>query len=199
MLSRVEILLLLMYTSPVIQGGRPAIVGSTRLQKLVFLATRESGDLERLCPEPYRFTAYDYGPYSNSLERDIEQLASRGLIDAPGLPPRPQSVHELTFEYLTGHLQRPAPNTMITLSDQGSRVVQQVLLRLRKDGFEPDLVIQGFERLHGRFTGLNLDELLRYVYATYPDYAVNSKRPDLVPGQDAENYDGDDGEDGDEP
>jgi hypothetical protein len=70
--------------------------------------------------------------------------------------------------------------------------------RLRKDGFEPELIMQEFEKLHARFTGLNLDDLLRFVYAKYPEYAINSKRPDLRPDRDMNDEDDtDDYEDGD--
>lgn len=198
MLTREETLLLLLFTSPTAQGTLPAIVGSTRLQKLVFLATRESPILAQHCRERHDFVAYDFGPYSNRLERDVENLAGQGMIYFPGAAARPQTVEDLTFEYLVGNVQRPAPNTTLVLTEQGVRTVKQIMERLRKDGFEPELIMQEFEKLHGRFTGLNLDDLLRFVYAKYPEYAINSKRPDLRPDRDMNDEDDtDDYEDGD--
>jgi uncharacterized protein YwgA len=87
MLTREETLLLLLFTSPTAQGTLPAIVGSTRLQKLVFLATRESPILAQHCRERHDFVAYDFGPYSNRLERDVENLAGQGMIYFPGQLP----------------------------------------------------------------------------------------------------------------
>jgi uncharacterized protein YwgA len=199
MLSRDETLLLLLYTSPTAQGAMPAIVGSTRLQKLVFLVTRESPVLAQHCAERHEFVAYDFGPYSSRLEKDVERLAGQGLVYFPGAASRPQTVQDLTFDYLMGNVQRPAPNSTLILTEQGVRAVKRIMERLRKDGFEPELIIQEFEKLHGRFTGLNLEELLRFVYAKYPKYALNSKRPDLRPDPDEGDADDDttDYEDGD--
>ena len=105
----------------------------------------------------------------------------QGMIYFTGAASRPQTVEELTFEYLMGNVHRPAPNTTLILTNEGYRTVRLVAERLQKAGFDPELVIREFESLHGRFTGLNLEALLRFVYEKYPSFAVNSKRPDLRP------------------
>lgn len=183
MLTREELLLLLIYTAPTRYHGRPAIQGSTRIQKLLFLATRESELLGELVKDPYTFVPYDFGPYSNRIEQDIARLSRLGIIESPSGTAKPASVGEMSFEYLTGHLWRTLPpfENYYYLDPKGARVVKEVLQRLAKSGLDPNLVVKGFEELHGTFTAQKLEDLLRYVYAKYGEFASQTKRPDLLP------------------
>src|SRR6056297_2396996 len=56
------------------------IQGRTRMQKLVFLTeqrlTAENEDLG-----PYRYIAYDYGPFSKDLLDALEEYDQKGLIE----------------------------------------------------------------------------------------------------------------------
>jgi len=64
-------------------SGRGALIGRTRLVKLVFLAQKEAPaavvDLAGTA-EPYAFWRHYYGPYSNRLLDDMHDLHRRGLI-----------------------------------------------------------------------------------------------------------------------
>ncbi|MFB6188139.1 MAG: hypothetical protein ABEI86_14915, partial [Halobacteriaceae archaeon] len=56
--------------------GTASIDGATRMQKLVFLAQKESE-----VDEFYEFEAGDYGPFSTALARDLDELLERGIIE----------------------------------------------------------------------------------------------------------------------
>lgn len=197
-LAKEELLLLLLATSPTTSQGEAAVYGSTRLQKLVFLSTRESTLLAELCPDPYPFVAYDYGPYSGRLDRDVERMVGSGLItslDSLGAPPR---LEEMSFEFLTHHLKRSDSKGKMcfALSPKGVREAQKVLKRLKKDGVDTQKLLEEYQDLH-KLARIDLEDLLRYVYQKYPEMAAKTKRPDLRPTASYDHHyeDGDDTDD----
>lgn len=66
-----RVLLLLLY-----QNEQEPIEGITRLQKLIFLIQEEIGELEK----SFQFEPYDYGPFSQDLYTEVDELVRRGLI-----------------------------------------------------------------------------------------------------------------------
>ena len=122
------------------------IDGRTRLQKLVLLAQKES---QEDLPSEYDFTPYDYGPFSEQLLHDLDDMKRKGWIDE-------------TIE--------PLPNGKkyrYELTPQGE---EQLV-----DGTEESNTIQKIaEDIEGTFNDMPISRLLEHVYNKYPKYAENS-------------------------
>ncbi len=146
-MSGVDVLpLAFLYTD----GQRP-IEGITRFQKLVFLAQKETN-----LAEEYEFEADKFGPFSQDLYDSIDELEKRGLIEE-----REQ--------------RTPGGNTkyIYSLTDDGREVVQRVLDMQKYDHLTDVFdIVTDVKTEHNR---KSLDRLLKYVYRSYPKYAVNSE------------------------
>jgi len=148
LLSNRELVATIMY----IAGGR--VRGSTRLQKIVFLAQRKMG-LGNLSFEPWK-----YGPWSRELENLLRELEERGLlkvhVDIPDLaseffgesPPR---VYEASHELL----------------EEGKRAYTRLLKA------EPLKALQ-LKRLVASALLAPLSYLIAYVYEKYPEMTQKS-------------------------
>ena len=58
--------------------GREPIRGRTKLQKMMFMASKTAGELG----EQAGFEPDNYGPYSEAVDGDLEYLSSIGVLDA---------------------------------------------------------------------------------------------------------------------
>jgi uncharacterized protein len=59
-------------------GGQNAIFTPVQVQKLFFLVDRELGS--RVGGPHFAFQPYDYGPFDGAVYRELESLASGGLV-----------------------------------------------------------------------------------------------------------------------
>lgn len=180
-LRRRELLLLLLYTSPRTWHGEPALFGTTRLQKLLFLALRESALLRETCPDAYEYVPHHYGPYSPELDRDLKAYIDGGVIDDREVEIQSKHPTELTLDELT----RFMPSTQkrsdrYILKGAGVEEVANVLRRIRDEGFDEKSILREFRDLHSKYDGLSLSELLKHVYATYREMTGNSKLTELL-------------------
>lgn len=117
-----------------------------QIQKALFLFGQEAGGL--IGTKFYSFKPYDYGPFDAAIYDDLRRMMNEGHVVEERTPGRSWK------------------NYMITESGQ------DVALGFEKDG----------ERRLTEFLGRIVDwvkarsfsDLLRSVYAAYPDFAVNS-------------------------
>lgn len=129
------------------------VQGRTRMQKLVFLAQQRLND-EGL--RPYRYIAYDYGPFSKDLLDALEEYDENGLIDRRT---------ERTWDGSKKYVYRLTPNgtqnfeTNLRESDDAEEVEH---IRATSKGVVDD------------FNKMSISKLLDYVYDEYPSYAENS-------------------------
>jgi uncharacterized protein YwgA len=127
----------------------PVIKGSLLLVKEFFVFIKEiKPELDTF----YKFTPYDYGPYSFELRRNLESLNKDGLIKIVRNTER-------TDYYLT-------PQGRIKSKELAEKInpkIKEKIIKLRHDG----------DRLG--YLGV-----LRHVYARYPEYTTVSKIKDGI-------------------
>lgn len=129
--------------------GQKQIEGITRFQKLVFLAQEETA-----VDHQYRFVPEKYGPFSHELYDALEQLGAEGLI------------REQTRTTPGG-----SETYVYELTDRGRDLVERI-----RESEEHDFegLFDAAARLKRRHGYGSLDQLLRYVYESYPVYTANS-------------------------
>ena len=117
-----------------------------QIQKALFLFGQEAGDL--IGTEFYSFKPYDYGPFDAAIYDDLRWMKREGHV---------------ADEWRPG---RRWKNYMITKSGQNAA------LGLEKDAEArlADFIGRIVEWVKAR----SFSDLLRSVYAAYPDFAVNS-------------------------
>ena len=177
--NRKDLLMLLLYEEGGSNDIAEPIEGRTRLMKLVFLLDMEL-DLQRdlQIDRPYKFEAYDYGPFSKDLLNDLDFLENMGLIksDSKGLAsPMDQDEEEnLTQLISIGELEQEATSVYeqqtFSLTERGRQFVESELIP-----GAPEKVREGIRRIKKDYATLSLTSLLRYVYAKYPEAAKNTK------------------------
>jgi uncharacterized protein YwgA len=117
-----------------------------RMQKAIFLVTRRG---QRAWRELYPYEPYDWGPYSRRLAADLDSLRARGLLRTEPVP---------------GHRYGRYVTT-----ERGERWARQLLA-----GLSPAEV--AFLRAVRKYvTSKSFSNLLREVYAAYPEFATESK------------------------
>lgn len=138
------------------RGGAP-VRGRTRFQKMIFLMREELKGDGRV-PD-LGFAPFDYGPYSRALQLDIDSLASDGLIGEDR--PDPNRTARAVYTY--------------AITDAGREMAGRLLSdpRHRKYGFRE--AYGKLEEIKREFNDAGLADLLRHVYAKYPEYAALSR------------------------
>lgn len=152
------------------------IWGITRLQKLLFLLGKESG-ITDLVPDYFAHVAYDFGPFDDDVYRDAEGLQQCGLLSTT---PPPRTTGSSLVPTRSGYGDREV-DAVYHLTDRG-RMYADALARGDKGA--DTAVIDKVRRIVRRYKGMSLNELIAYVYRTYPDTTVNSKIRDEVLGED---------------
>ena len=144
--------LLMFLTDPARRGQQVKALEPLKIMKGMFLVSqRGQGELSDL----YQFAAYDYGPFTADVYRDLDELALAGLIVQEAVPGRSWRTYRPTIDGLERAIAL-AENV-----DQGARDTLSEAYRF--------VETRGFLRL------------LRDIYAEYPDYAVNTVVKDAAP------------------
>ena len=76
-MTKIDIILILLFAD-----GRAPIVGTTRLQKLLFLVEHEKNIKAQ--NESFAFEAFKFGPVSKALYDDLEFLINIGFLEKTG-------------------------------------------------------------------------------------------------------------------
>jgi uncharacterized protein YwgA len=174
--NRKDFLLLLLAASGEHEPAEP-VVGVTRLQKYLFLLQQEQGWDRRFQVEnPYRFEPYDYGPFDAQLYDDLVMLENAGLVETSSAGPEPSAENNESrrrdFDWATvdrelapweseDQIQRYA------LTDRGREFASRYEI---SSGDEEVLT-----NLKSRWNGRPLQELLRWLYQSYPEWATNTR------------------------
>ncbi|MCL6450477.1 MAG: hypothetical protein K6T75_04185 [Acetobacteraceae bacterium] len=172
-----DLILLLLHAHAHSAQGRipPEIHGSTRLQKLLFLAVNEMpgpsglGDVAK----SLGFRPYHYGPFSERVEDSVAFLESMKLVE----------VTRVGRGSLMERLEQWEASHPFEVSDES-----QAIYRLTRDGVAVADKLKAMAghrtweflcRMVKKYGGMRLGELLFFVYDKYPEMATRSR---LKPG-----------------
>jgi uncharacterized protein YwgA len=197
-MDKKEIILLLL------KSNKRPIVGSTRLQKLLFLVEKENN----IQPENdgFKFEAYKYGPASKGLYDDIDFLAQIGFIeksndkdklidlDINNIESYSSELFLQEKEYVNNDpLKTDNLELLIDDKDEITLPIEpeekdSVVYRITDDGLKylkdnnlletnEDKSISSLTKKYGNYS---ITSLLQYVYRNYPDYTGESEIKDRI-------------------
>ncbi len=186
--SAADLMVLLLYAKGYTREFNEEIKGITRMEKLMYLLLKEGGFKEVLSKE-VTFEAYDFGPYSAEVYDLLESLIMMGIVEVR--EEKISNIKDIIDIYCAeeeGQIEETTGKIMEVYSlteNRGLKIVSKLLQeRVTTEEFEK------VEKIKARYNALKLDDLLRYVYKTYPESARKSKiieelgfgrRPDLDP------------------
>lgn len=171
------LLVLLGSRGPTTQENEP-LVGRTRLQKLLFLAAQHLKG-ESLA----RFEAYDYGPFDEGIEPDVEFLTGEGLVERGGAADdwrRSDKEKVLGAEILDWVRSRPE---QIQPEDESYRLTQRGMEWVRRFFDSPafgsaeakEKLARECQALKETYGRVPLNDLVDLVYTEYPEFTKRSK------------------------
>ncbi|SRR6266851_8722107 len=161
-----EDLVLLLIAAEGPDGDAGRLNGITRLEKLLFLADKET-NVSTAVNQPFSFRPYDYGPYSKAVYEAVDLLEQAGLLREERVL-EGASLDELEEDFAAGSDVREGIERRFLLTDAGRQVAD--LLKARNPRESADLM-----RIKQQYSSLPLRTLIRLVYRKYPDFAKASK------------------------
>lgn len=130
--------------------NKEPVEGRTRMQKMLFLLQQEY----KLCDFQYKYHAYDYGPYSSTLQSDLDQLIEEGLLDEEG-----EEFQNGKYKY------------RYLITKKGIRLVESALSDPKNKKLQLKQIYRSAEKIKEFANLSSLDNLLKYVYSKHPEYA----------------------------
>lgn len=154
------------------------LIGRTRLQKLLFLAAQHLKG-ESLA----RFEAYDYGPFDEGIEPDLDFLAGEGLVDRSGSTSewrRQDPDKELGADILDWVRSRPERHQP---EGESYRLTQRGMEWVRRFFESPafgtteakERLARECQALKQKYGKVPLSDLVDFVYTEYPEFTKGSK------------------------
>lgn len=135
------------WTLLVIAAAKKRGLSPVQLQKSLFLLGQRL-DNSILGNDFYTFEPYNYGPFDVTVYQDAERLATDGLVVISRTPERRWALYQST--------------------EDGSEAAE----RLRRN--VPDFWLRYADRLVAWVQHLSFRDLVRAIYAEYPEYRANS-------------------------
>jgi len=186
--SAADLLVLLLYAKGQTGKRNEEIKGITRLEKLMFLLIKE-GSYEEILAQEITFEAYDFGPYSAELYDLLESLNMMSIVKIrEEKTSNIKDIIDMYYAEAEGQIEETAEKMEIySLTENRGIKIAKKLLNVRVTSEEFNRI----EEIKAKYNTLNLDDLLKYVYRTYPQSTKKSKiierilgfgkRPDLKP------------------
>lgn len=163
-----DLILLLLAAPTSVDSARGRINGITRLEKLLYLVEKESKIPALVTREALRYVAYDYGPFSKDVYEAVDILEEAKLLQENQRIDE-DSIDGLEEVQVTGAIEEDQfIERRFQLTPNGTRVADLLASR------HPE-VVHELTRLKDVYAARPLSSLIRYVYSTYPESAVNSK------------------------
>ncbi|WP_255170069.1 type II toxin-antitoxin system antitoxin SocA domain-containing protein [Natrononativus amylolyticus] len=132
----------------------------TKVQKLLFLIEQESRFFENYEQEvSFNFAPYKMGPFSENVYEELQFLMQLDAIEAEDIS-NPTGMDALKAD-LT--------NKKFEITPKGEKIASQLVEIL-----EPEHRNE-LEDMIQEYNKMTLQDLLRYVYQEYPDFATESK------------------------
>jgi predicted DNA binding CopG/RHH family protein len=173
-----EVMLVLLGAPGANQEENEPIVGITRLQKLLFLVA------QHMKPQvAARFEAYDFGPFDESVEPDLEFLANEGLVAAPGRESLGKAgagdAHRGAELLKWVRLRQREPDDQIEEYRLTQKGMEWVGRFFESEAFGStegkEALAAECARLKSEFGRVPLHRLVEYVYSEYPEFTSRSK------------------------
>ncbi len=161
-----DLVLLLLAAPTRVPSAQERINGILRLEKLVFLATREQPKLPFELTAQYEYQPYHFGPYSKQVYEAVDLLEEAGLVTEDKRL-NADDLDELE-EVESGAADREGVERHFELTKDGVDVAR--LLAGEHEG-----VSEALTEIKDQYAGMPLRQLIRYVYSKYPEYATRSK------------------------
>jgi hypothetical protein len=154
------------------KAGEP-IDGITRLQKLLFLLQQGNGPKALLAlAKEYEYRPYKMGPFSESVQEDIQVLRSAGLLRTEKLQYHLTDDADRSLEE-SEMVDKPRVKTVessrFVLTGEGMEAGEQLWSGMPKRDRE------GLAEFKKFFNSLSLRQLLIFVYDKYPKFAAASE------------------------
>ena len=163
-----DLVLLLLAAPTSVSSAIRQINGITRLEKLLYLADRETSASKVVSEDPLRFVTYDYGPFSKDVYEAVEILEESGLVTEERFV-NGQTVDDVEDARITGTVDdQEYVERRFTLTDQGDLVAGLLASK------HPNVVVE-LSQIKDEYASRPLSSLIRYVYGAYPGDAVKSK------------------------
>lgn len=187
-MKRSDVVLLALYGA----GNNHAIVGNTRLQKILFLIEKEAS--VQPDEDEFSFVPYKFGPASKAIYDDLELLVNLGLIESSNNRGfnfnENQEMDDLSADDLMGGSETevrsngprrtesttadsPTDATVYRLTQKGVDYLRGLPIMTTPEAGKVAQVVKKYSRFE-------LSELLRYVYSRYPDYTTESEIKDQL-------------------
>lgn len=147
------------------------ILGTTRLQKLIFLLWKE-GNFSTKVENLYGFQSYDFGPCMNDLYDDIDFAVEIDLIKKIETPTGDafENIDDRNFLLEMGlQTQQNYLRVDYSLTQKGILAGKDLVDSLTKQE------IGILETIKSKYNKLPLYSLIRYVYTKYPKFATKSR------------------------
>jgi len=174
--NRKDLLLLVLAAHGEHEDAEP-VIGVTRLQKYLFLLQNEHHwDSRFHIANPYKFEPYDYGPFDSQLYDDLAMLENAGLLSRRPAGPEPSAESSESrrrdFDWATvdrelAPWESEDQTQSYTLTKRGLEFAK----RYQLDPGDAEVLTE----LKRRWNGRPLQELLRWLYQNYPEWATNTR------------------------
>jgi uncharacterized protein YwgA len=150
-LDSASLLVMLLYAPGTTGRANEPVKGRTRIQKLMFLTYQERG-VKKEVKEEMKYFPHKAGPFSPDLWDDLEFLRLAKVVEDYGyLDEQNEELQEFK------------------LSEKGLKLAEQL-----KEQVDPK-ILNLIRQIKNEYNAMPLRNLLRYVYARYPEYAIYSK------------------------
>lgn len=155
MLRRQLLPLALMYAN-----HKEPIEGRTRLQKMIFLLQKTFEEEEGGLPisDKYNFTPYNYGPFSQPLYTDLDELCGQKESEEGMINERSETFDQGKVKY------------QYVLTPTGISFIEDELA----DDTTFQKILDKAGEIKREFNQLPLREVIDRVYSEYPEYAENT-------------------------
>ena len=184
-INRTELLLSLLYAdtdqeSALDPQNSESVEGITRLEKLLFLLKKKEGFLESVPQnDDFQFVPFRMGPWTEAVYDEVDFLESLGLLSKSSLKKRSieDQAHneELFGEGILDKYQLKVSSSsdteseIFSLTEKGREIAKVIWEKLSEDE-----KLRIF-RVKKRYNKMNLNQFLRYIYKTFPNYSVDSE------------------------
>lgn len=177
--SKAELLLSLLYSDDNSQK-HAAILGITRLEKLLFLLKKDTNLLtQENNKDLFKFVPFRMGPWSQEVYDETDFLESLGLLSKrkTGESTPEDKSHDdelfssiaLTKYQKNDFLAVSESSEQFELTEKGKETARKVWDKLTDEEKKNIFLIKS------KFNKMNLRQFLRYVYKKYPEYATKSE------------------------